>query len=42
MSIAYLDHAAAWEKSPFDQQTQQEVSVLRNNPEQLEDAFYKN
>ena len=42
MSIAYLDQVAAWEKSPFDLQTQQEVSALRKHPEQLEDAFYKN
>ena len=42
MSIAYLDQVAAWEKPPFDLPPQPEVSALRKNPEQLEDAFYKN
>ena len=31
-----------WTKSPFDQETQNELIELKKNPEKLEDAFYKN
>lgn len=31
-----------WTKSPFDQETQNELIQLKKNPEKLEDAFYKN
>lgn len=42
MSTSYLEHASAWQKAPFDKETQNDVAVLSNNPEALEDAFYKN
>jgi len=31
-----------WTKSPFDQETQNELIELKKNPKKLEDAFYKN
>jgi phosphoglucomutase len=31
-----------WTKSPFDQETQNELIELKKNPEKIEDAFYKN
>jgi len=31
-----------WTKSPFDQETQNELIGLKKNPKKLEDAFYKN
>ena len=33
--------AAAWELPPFDKETRQAVAKLKNNPSELEDAFYK-
>lgn len=42
MSTSYLEHASAWQKAPFDKETQNDVAALSNNPEALEDAFYKN
>ena len=42
MNTSYLEHASAWQKAPFDKETQNDVAALSNNPEALEDAFYKN
>jgi len=33
--------ALEWCKSPFDSQTQKDVKLLFNHPDELEDAFYK-
>ena len=41
MSTSFLEQADAWQKAPFDNQTQQAVAALKQNPETLEDAFYK-
>jgi len=44
MSTSNIDNKiAAWQKAPFDAQTQKEVAQLATeNPLELEDAFYKN
>lgn len=44
MSTSNIDNEiAAWQKAPFDAQTQREVAQLAiENPLELEDAFYKN
>lgn len=44
MSTSNIDNEiAAWQKAPFDAQTQREVAQLATeNPLELEDAFYKN
>lgn len=42
MSTSLVNQVAAWEKPPFDRETQQAVAALKKNPEALEDAFYKN
>ena len=44
MSTSNIDNEiAAWQKAPFDAQTQKEVAQLATeNPLELEDAFYKN
>lgn len=44
MSTAQIEkEIAAWQKIPFDAQTQREVAQLATkNPLELEDAFYKN
>jgi phosphoglucomutase len=42
MSTSLVNQVAAWEKPPFDRETQQGVAALKKNPEALEDAFYKN
>ncbi|MDG2415679.1 MAG: phospho-sugar mutase [Flavobacteriaceae bacterium] len=44
MSKSNIDNEiAAWQKAPFDAQTQREVAQLAiENPLELEDAFYKN
>lgn len=44
MSTFNIDNEiAAWQKAPFDAQTQKEVAQLATeNPLELEDAFYKN
>ena len=42
MSTSFLEEADAWQNPPFDSETQQAVNTLKNNPEALEDAFYKN
>ena len=44
MSKTNIDNKiAAWQKAPFDAQTQKEVAQLATeNPLELEDAFYKN
>ncbi|MDG1214057.1 MAG: phospho-sugar mutase [Flavobacteriaceae bacterium] len=44
MSKSNIDNEiAAWQKAPFDAQTQREVAQLATeNPLELEDAFYKN
>ena len=44
MSKSNIDNKiAAWQKAPFDAQTQKEVAQLATeNPLELEDAFYKN
>jgi len=41
MSTSFLEQADAWQKAPFDNETQKDVAALKNNPEALEDAFYK-
>ena len=41
LSMSILDLASAWEKAPFDINTQKAVTALRKTPETLEDAFYK-
>ena len=41
MSTSFFAQAAAWELPPFDKETRQAVSELKNNPTALEDAFYK-
>ncbi len=41
MSTSFLAKAEAWKKAPFDIETQQAVAELTQNPEALEDAFYK-
>ena len=30
-----------WSHPPFDEETSAQLNVLKQNPEQLEDAFYK-
>jgi phosphoglucomutase len=44
MNTSKIDNEiAAWQKAPFDAQTQREVAQLATeNPQELEDAFYKN
>ena len=41
MSKSFFVQAAAWELPPFDKETRQAVAKLKNNPSELEDAFYK-
>lgn len=41
MSKSFFVQAAAWELPPFDKETRQAVAELKNNPNELEDAFYK-
>lgn len=41
MSTSFLEQADAWQKAPFDNETQKDVAALKNNPEAFEDAFYK-
>jgi len=41
MTTSFLEQANAWQKAPFDSETQQAVAVLKQHPEALEDAFYK-
>lgn len=41
MNTSFLEQAEAWQKAPFDKETQQAVAALKNNQEALEDAFYK-
>ena len=41
MSTSFFAQAAAWELPPFDKETSQAVAKLKNNPNALEDAFYK-
>ncbi|RCL72904.1 MAG: phospho-sugar mutase [Flavobacteriales bacterium] len=41
MSTSFLEQVDIWQKAPFDNETQQAVAALKNNPEALEDAFYK-
>lgn len=41
MNTSFLEQADAWQKAPFDHDTQQAVAALKNNLEALEDAFYK-
>ncbi|MBL18648.1 MAG: phosphoglucomutase [Flavobacteriaceae bacterium] len=40
MSTSFLARVAAWELPPFDDETRQAVAELKNNPTELEDAFY--
>ena len=42
MNTSFLEQADAWQKAPFDNETQQAVTALKNDQEALEDAFYKN
>lgn len=42
MNTSLLEQADAWQKAPFDNETQQAVIALKNDQEALEDAFYKN
>ena len=42
MNTSFLEQADAWQKPPFDNETQQAVIALKNDQEALEDAFYKN
>ena len=43
MNTDILQKAQAWTKAPFDEATQKEVrDMIANNPEKLEDSFYKN
>ena len=35
----YVDH---WSSDLFDESTRSEIEGLKNNPEELEDRFYKN
>jgi len=43
MNTDILQKAQAWTKAPFDVATQKEVrDIIANNPEKLEDSFYKN
>ena len=42
MNTSLLEQADAWQKAPFDNETQQAVTALKNDQEALEDAFYKN
>ena len=30
-----------WSKPPFDEETRAQLNLLKQNPEQLDDAFYK-
>ena len=41
MTTSFLEQANAWQKVPFDSETQQAVAALKQHPEALEDAFYK-
>ncbi len=41
MNTFFLEQAEAWQKAPFDNETQRAVATLKQNPEALEDAFYK-
>ena len=41
MNKSFFVQAAAWELPPFDKETRQAVAKLKNNPSELEDAFYK-
>jgi phosphoglucomutase len=41
MSTSFFAQATAWELPPFDKETRQAVTELKNNPAALEDAFYK-
>ena len=42
MNTSFLEQVDAWQKAPFDNETQQAVTALKNDQEALEDAFYKN
>jgi len=43
MNTDILKKAAVWTKAPFDDATQKEVAeMIANNPQKLEDSFYKN
>ena len=42
MNTSLLEQADAWQKAPFDNETQQAVIALKNDQEALEDSFYKN
>ena len=41
MNTSFLEQADAWQKAPFDNETRQAVTALKNDKEALEDAFYK-
>ena len=41
MNTSFLEQADAWQKAPFDNETRQAVTALKNDQEALEDAFYK-
>jgi phosphoglucomutase len=43
MKKEIIEKAKVWTKAPFDEQTIKEITeLLENNPEELEDRFYKN
>ncbi len=43
MKQEIIEKAKVWTKAPFDEQTRQEIqNLVKNNPAELEDRFYKN